>query len=90
MIALVVAGISAYLLTSPSFKIQEISIKGNQQLTSQQVTQLAEIKKGDNIMKKVSTIKLIDLIKGLQEVFNPSKNYGRYFLFFGASLFPYL
>jgi len=61
MIALVVAGISAYLLTSPSFKIQEISIKGNQQLTSQQVTQLAEIKKGDNIFSKLGIVTRVKL-----------------------------
>jgi len=49
MIILVIGGISAYLLTSPSFKVQEISVKGNEQISSLEVIKLAQIKNGDNI-----------------------------------------
>ena len=50
MIILIVGGICAYLLMSPSFNIQEITVKGNQQLTIQQVLSLAEIKRGDKML----------------------------------------
>lgn len=49
MIIIVVGGIGAYLLTSPSFKIKEISIKGNVQVSTQKILELAEIERGDNI-----------------------------------------
>lgn len=54
LIILLVGGISAYLLTSPSFSIQEILINGNSKLSSQQISGLAEIKNGDNIFSKLS------------------------------------
>ena len=56
LLIIVLACIGAYLLTSPTFKIQEISIKGNEQLTTEKVEELAEIKKGDNIFSKISKV----------------------------------
>ena len=56
IIILTIGGISTYLLTSPSFNIQEISIKGNQQLSAGTVNQMAEIKIGDNIFSKLGIV----------------------------------
>lgn len=56
VILLVLGGISAYLLNAPNFAIQEITIKGNKQLTTEQIRQLAEIKKGDNIFSKLGIV----------------------------------
>lgn len=56
MIILVIGGISAYLLTSPSFDIQEISVKGNKQISNEKIIQLAEVKKGDNIFSKLGIV----------------------------------
>lgn len=53
--------LGAYLLTSPTFKIQEISIKGNEQLSKEKVEQIAEIKKGDNIFSKVGEVLKVKL-----------------------------
>ena len=61
MLVLIVGGISAYLLTSPSFSIQEISVKGNKQLSAQKVMQLAEIQKGDNIFSKIGIVMKVRL-----------------------------
>jgi len=61
MIILVVGGICAYLLMSPSFNIQEITVKGNQQLTRQKVLSLAEIKNGDNIFSKIGIVTKVRL-----------------------------
>lgn len=61
MIILVIGGISAYLLTSPSFKIQEISVKGNEQLSNQEIIQLAEVKNGDNIFSKLGIVMKVRL-----------------------------
>ena len=61
LLIIILACIGAFLSTSPSFKIQEISVKGNEQLTKEKVEELAEIKKGDNIflqMRKVLEVKL--------------------------------
>ena len=61
LLIIILACIGAFLSTSPSFKIQEISVKGNEQLTKEKVEELAEIKKGDNIflqMGKVLEVKL--------------------------------
>ena len=52
---------SAYLLTSPSFNIQQITIKGNQQLSNQKINQLAEIKIGDNIFSKLGIVMKVKL-----------------------------
>ena len=54
-------GISAYLLTSPSFTIQEISIKGNNKLSYQQILQLAEVKRGDNLFSKLGIVMKVKL-----------------------------
>lgn len=61
MIILVIGGINAYLLTSPSFKIQEISVKGNEQLSNQEIIQLAEVKNGDNIFSKLGIVMKVRL-----------------------------
>ena len=61
IIILIFGGISAYLLTSPSFVIQDISIKGNSQLTAQKITQIAEIQRGDNIFSKIGIIAKVKL-----------------------------
>ena len=60
-VILVIGVISAYLLTSPSFAIQEISIKGNTQLSTQKITQIAEIQRGDNIFSKIGIILKVKL-----------------------------
>ena len=46
----------AYILTSPTFKIQKISIKGNEQLTNETIQKIADIKRGDNIFLKMEKI----------------------------------
>jgi len=61
MIILLIGGISAYLLTSPSFNIQEISIKGNEQISTDKIYQLAEIKRGDNIFSKLGIVMEVKL-----------------------------
>ena len=61
MIILVIGGISAYLLTSPNFAIREITIKGNEQISNEQIMQLAEIKKGDNIFSKIGIVTKVRL-----------------------------
>lgn len=61
MIILVIGGINAYLLTSPSFNIEEIIIKGNKQITNEKIIQLAEVKKGDNIFAKLGIVMKVRL-----------------------------
>ena len=61
VLILVIGGKSAYLLTSPSFKIQQISIKGNKQISNQNINQLAEIKIGDNIFSKLGIVMKVKL-----------------------------
>ena len=61
LILLIIGGVSAYLLTSPSFKIQQISIKGNQLVSNQKIIQLAEMKVGDNIFSKLGIITKVKL-----------------------------
>ena len=61
MMILVVGGICAYLLMSPSFNIEEISVKGNKQLTSQQILALAEINRGDNLFSKIGIVTKVKL-----------------------------
>lgn len=61
ILILVIGGISAYLLTSPSFAIQEISIKGNSLLSAQKITQIAETQIGDNIFSKIGIILKVKL-----------------------------
>jgi len=61
LILALVGGVSAYLLTSPSFAIQEISIKGNNKLSNQQIIQLAEMKRGDNLFSKLGIVMKVKL-----------------------------
>ena len=61
MIIFVVGGICAYLLMSPSFNIQEISIKGNKNLTNQKILALAEINRGDNLFSKIGIVTKVRL-----------------------------
>ena len=61
MIILMIGGICAFLLTSPTFKIQEIAIKGNKQVTSQQISQLADVKKGDSLFSKLGIVMEVKL-----------------------------
>lgn len=61
MFILTIGGICAYLLMSPSFNIQEISVIGNKQLTRQQVLSLAEINNGDNIFSKIGIVTKVRL-----------------------------
>lgn len=61
MTILVLGGICTYLLMSPSFNIEEISVKGNKQLTNQQIFSLAEIKIGDNIFSKIGIVTKVRL-----------------------------
>ena len=56
LLIIILACIGAFLSTSPSFKIQEISVKGNEQLTKEKVEELAEIKKGDNIFLQMGKV----------------------------------
>ena len=58
---LVLGGISAYLLTSPSFSIQDIKIKGNKQLSNQQIISLSDLKIGDNIFAKIGIVTKVKL-----------------------------
>lgn len=56
LVIILLACFVAYLSTSPTFKIQEISVKGNEQLTKEKVKELAEIKIGDNIFSKIGIV----------------------------------
>ena len=61
MLLLVIGGISAYLLISPSYNIQEITVKGNSQLSSQKILQIAEMQRGDNIFSKLGIVMKVKL-----------------------------
>ena len=56
LVIILLACFVAYLSTSPTFKIQEISVKGNEQLTKEKIKELAEIKIGDNIFSKIGIV----------------------------------
>jgi len=58
---LLLGGISTYLLTSPTFAIQQISIKGNSKVSSQEIRKLAEIQNGENIFSKLSIVMKVKL-----------------------------
>ena len=60
-IILVVGAICAYLVTSPSFNIQGITVKGNTLLSNQQIMKLAEMKIGDNIFSKIGIVTKVKL-----------------------------
>lgn len=61
LIILVIAVIGAYLLTSQNFSIQEISIKGNEQLSADKIYEIAEVKRGDNIFSKIGIVMKVRL-----------------------------
>lgn len=61
LLIMLIGGISAYLLTSQSFSIEQISVKGNSQLTAQKICQLAEINRGDNIFSKIGIVAKVKL-----------------------------
>lgn len=61
IIILVVGGISAYLFTSPSFDIQEISVKGNELVSTQKIMQIAEVQRGENIFSKIGILMKVKL-----------------------------
>ena len=56
LITIILAGLVTYLSISPTFKIERILIKGNEQLTKEKVQELAGIKKGDNIFSEVGKV----------------------------------
>lgn len=56
LILIVVIIIVAYLLTSPSFDIQKVTITGNEQLTQEKIMEMAELKIGDNIFSKLGIV----------------------------------
>ena len=53
--------IGAYLLTSPTFNVQEILINGNKELSAQKVKEIAEINVGDNIFTKLGIVMKVKL-----------------------------
>lgn len=61
LILIIIIFIGAYLVTSPSFDINEISVKGNDQFSKQKIEELAEIKIGDNIFTKIGIITKVKL-----------------------------
>lgn len=70
IIILLIGGISAYLLTAPTFVIQQISVKGNSQISSEKIRALAEIKKGDNIFSKLGIVMKVKIKQngGIEDV----------------------
>ena len=61
LIIIAIAGIGAYLLTSTNFSIQEISIKGNEQLSAENIYEIAKVKRGDNIFSKIGIVMKVRL-----------------------------
>ena len=70
IIIILIIGISAYLLTSPIFAIQQISVNGNSQVSSEKIRNLAEIKKGDNIFSKLGIVMKVKIKQngGIEDV----------------------
>lgn len=56
LIIIVIGALGTYLSISPTFKIEKILVRGNEQLTKEKVQELAGIKKGDNIFSKVGKV----------------------------------
>lgn len=76
IIILIIGGIYAYLLTSPSFTIQEVLIKGNEQISNEKILELAEIKNGDNIFSQLGIVTKVKLKQnGYIEDVQIRKNY---------------
>lgn len=61
LIILLITGICIYVSKSEAFNITEIKITGNNQLTEEQICQIAEIKKGDNIFLKPGIVLKVKL-----------------------------
>ena len=61
VIVILTIGLGAYLFTSPSFRIEEISIKGNNQLSTQKIKELAEVKNGENIFSIIGIVTKVKL-----------------------------
>lgn len=61
LIIFFIAIIGAYLFTAPSFKIQEISVIGNNQISKEKIMQIAEVKTGDNIFSKIGIVLKVKL-----------------------------
>ena len=51
-----VTGICIYLLTAEKFNIDEIIIEGNNRLTYEEICEIAEIEKGENIFSKLGIV----------------------------------
>lgn len=56
LITILLVGLGTYLSISPTFKIEKISVNGNEQLTKEKVQEIAGIKKGDNIFSKIEKV----------------------------------
>lgn len=61
IILLFIWGICAYLLISPTFKIKQISISGNQQLSNQKIMNIAEVKVGESLFSKINIVLKVKL-----------------------------
>lgn len=61
LLILFIGGICAYLLISPTFKIKQISISGNQQLSNQKIMNIAEVKVGDSLFSKINIVLKVKL-----------------------------
>lgn len=51
MIIFILAGGTAYFLLSPIFNIKEISVSGNEKISSEEILSLSQLKKDENIFK---------------------------------------
>ena len=73
---IIIIGICAYLLNSPTFKITTIDISGNVQLTQEQVQEMSEIKTGDSIFSTFNIVVKVKLKQhGYIEEAKVSKEY---------------
>lgn len=63
IIIVVITVICGYLLTAETFQIRDIKITGNEQLTSEQIQELSEIKIGDNIFATMEVVAKVKLKK---------------------------
>lgn len=61
LLIIAIVGIGTYLLTSPSFNIQEITIKGNTELTQEEILESSEVKVGDNIFGTLGIVVKVKL-----------------------------
>ena len=61
LVLLIIIGICTYLFTSDVFKIQDIIISGNKELSREYLQQLSEVNIGDNIFSVFGTITKVKL-----------------------------